>query len=92
VGCISVTSNVVPKLCAALQNAWAAGDFGKVTTIQKKLAAINDVLFVETNPTPAKYALSLMGRIKAEMRLPLVPLSEANQGKIKAVLRELDLI
>jgi 4-hydroxy-tetrahydrodipicolinate synthase len=91
-GCISVTSNVAPRLSADLQNAWAAGDLATVTAMQKKLAALNDVMFVETNPTPVKYALSLMGKIKADVRLPLVQPAEASQGKIKAVLQELGLI
>jgi len=91
VGCISVTSNVAPRLCADLQNAWVAGDFATVSSLQKTLAALNDVLFVETNPTPVKYALSLMGKMKADVRLPLVPPSEASQAKIKAVLQELGI-
>jgi 4-hydroxy-tetrahydrodipicolinate synthase len=91
-GCISVASNVAPRLCADLQNAWMAGDLAKVSSLQKKLAALNDVLFIETNPTPAKYALSLMGKIKADVRLPLVQPSEASQAKIKAVLQELGLV
>jgi len=91
-GCISVASNVVPRLCADLQNSWAAGDLAKVSSLQKKLAALNDVLFVETNPTPVKYALSLMGKMKADVRLPLVPPSEASQAKIKAVLEGLGVL
>jgi 4-hydroxy-tetrahydrodipicolinate synthase len=90
-GCISVASNVAPRLCADMQNAWMAGDLAKCTLLQKKLAALNDVLFVETNPTPAKYALSLMGKIKADVRLPLVIPSEATQAKVKTVLQELGL-
>jgi len=92
VGCISVTANVVPRLSAALQNAWMAGDLAQMAAIRQKLAALNDVLFIETNPTPVKYALSLMGKCTAELRLPLVPPSEANQQKIRAVLQGLDLL
>jgi 4-hydroxy-tetrahydrodipicolinate synthase len=91
VGCISVASNVAPRLCAELQNAWVAGDFATVSSLQKKLAALNDVLFIETNPTPTKYALSLMGKMKADVRLPLVPPTEASQAKIKSVLKELGI-
>jgi 4-hydroxy-tetrahydrodipicolinate synthase len=91
-GCISVTSNVAPRLCADLQNAWVEGDLATVSALEKKLAAINDVMFVETNPTPVKYALSLLGKIKSDVRLPLVQPSEASQAKVKAVLQELGLI
>jgi 4-hydroxy-tetrahydrodipicolinate synthase len=92
VGCISVTSNVAPGLCASLQNAWAKGDLATVTALQIKLAALNDVLFVETNPTPVKYALSLLGRCAPDVRLPLVPLMQSNQEKVRAVLRETGLL
>ena len=92
VGCISVASNIAPRMCADLQNAWVKGDLTTVTRLQKKLAALNDVIFVETNPTPVKYALSLMGKIKADVRLPLVQPTEASQAKVKAVLQELGLI
>lgn len=88
VGCISVTANVAPALSAALQNAWAAGDLAAMSDVQRKLAALNDVLFIESNPTPVKFALSLMGKCEAELRLPLVPPQPAHQEKIRAVLRE----
>jgi 4-hydroxy-tetrahydrodipicolinate synthase len=91
VGCISVTANVAPRLSAELQNAWAAGDLVRVAEIRDTLAALNDVLFVETNPTPVKFALGLMGKMSPEVRLPLVPPSDANQQKIRAVLRELEI-
>jgi 4-hydroxy-tetrahydrodipicolinate synthase len=91
VGCISVTANVVPRLSADLQNAWAAGDLARMMDVQQRLAALNDVLFVETNPTPVKFALGLMGKMSPEVRLPLVPPSEANQQKIRAVLQGLGI-
>ncbi len=68
------------------------GDIATVTAIQKKLAVLNDVMFVETNPTPAKFALSLMGKIKPDLRLPLVQPTEGSQAKIKAALQELGII
>jgi len=91
VGCISVAANVAPRLSADLQNAWMAGDLKTMSDIQIKLAALNDVLFVETNPTPVKAALGMMGKMSPEVRLPLVLPTEANQQKIRAVLRELGI-
>lgn len=92
VGCISVTANVAPAWSAALQNAWAAGDLAGITTLQRKLAALNDVLFIESNPTPVKFALSLMGKCEAELRLPLVPPLPAHQERIRLALREMGII
>jgi 4-hydroxy-tetrahydrodipicolinate synthase len=92
VGCISVASNVAPRLCADLQNAWVEGDLATVTRLQKKLAALNDVLFIETNPTPTKYALALMGKMTADVRLPLVQISQSSQDKVKAVLQDLAFV
>jgi 4-hydroxy-tetrahydrodipicolinate synthase len=91
VGCISVTANVAPRLSADLQNAWMKGDIKTVSAIQQKLAALNDVLFIETNPTPVKCALGTMGKMSPDVRLPLVPPSEANQQKIRAVLQGLGI-
>jgi len=91
VGCISVTANVAPRLSAELQNAWVEGDLAQMSAIQQKLAALNDVLFIETNPTPVKFALGLMGKMSPEVRLPLVLPSEANRQKIRAVLQGLGI-
>jgi 4-hydroxy-tetrahydrodipicolinate synthase len=91
VGCISVTANIAPRWCAALQDAWAAGDLATVSALQQKLAALNDVLFVETNPTPVKFAASLLGKCTADVRLPLVPLTEASREKVRAALQGLGL-
>jgi 4-hydroxy-tetrahydrodipicolinate synthase len=92
VGCISVAANVVPKLSAELQNAWAAGDLAKLSQIQQALSALNDVLFIETNPTPVKCALGMMGKMSPELRLPLVLPSEGHQAKIRSVLLALGLL
>jgi 4-hydroxy-tetrahydrodipicolinate synthase len=83
-GCISVTSNVAPRLCAEFQAACLKGDFGAALKIQDKLLPLHQHLFVETNPSPAKYALSLLGKCADTVRLPMVPLSE----KSKAVVRD----
>ncbi len=76
-GCISVASNVAPRLCAEFQNACLAGDFKKALALQDRLMPLHEVLFIETIPGPAKYAVSRLGFGTAEMRLPMVPISEA---------------
>ena len=91
-GCISVTSNVVPDLCAQMQNATLAGDFKTAVRLQDRLAPLHDVLFAETSPGPVKYAMSLMGLCSDELRLPLVSPSDATKARVRQVLRGLGLI
>lgn len=91
-GCISVTANVVPDLCAAMQAASLAGDYEKAVALQDRLTPLHEALFVETNPAPVKYALSLMGLISDEVRLPLVTPTEPTKALVKRVLRDLGLI
>ena len=83
-GCISVTSNVAPRLCAEFQGACLKGDYAAALKLQDKLLPLHTNLFIETNPSPAKYALSLLGKCADTVRLPLVPLSD----KSKAVVRD----
>src|SRR5262249_56302807 len=75
-GCISVTSNVAPRLCAEFQDACLKGDFRAALLLQDKLMPLHTALFVETNPAPAKYALSVLGKCADTVRLPMVPVSE----------------
>lgn len=91
-GCISVTANVVPDLCARMQNACLKGDYGAALLLQDRLAPLHDVLFAETNPAPVKYALSLMGLMSEDVRLPLVPPGEPTKERVRAVLEGLELI
>jgi 4-hydroxy-tetrahydrodipicolinate synthase len=91
-GVISVASNVAPRLVADMQNALLAGDFKKGLAMQDRLMPLFDVMFIETNPAPAKYAVSRLGICSAEMRLPMVPLSEASKRAIDTVLADLGLI
>jgi 4-hydroxy-tetrahydrodipicolinate synthase len=74
-GCISVTSNVAPGLCADLHNAWMADDKARARAINERLMPLHKALFCETSPAPAKYGLSRLGLCTDEMRLPLVPAS-----------------
>ncbi|WP_290979003.1 dihydrodipicolinate synthase family protein, partial [Hyphomicrobium sp.] len=91
-GCISVASNVAPRLCAEFQNACMAGDFKKALALQDRLMPLHEVLFIETNPSPVKYAVSRVGFGTADVRLPMVPLSEASRRAIDKVLSDLDLV
>jgi 4-hydroxy-tetrahydrodipicolinate synthase len=83
-GCISVTSNVAPRLCSEFQAACRKGDYAAALKLQDKLTPLHINLFVETSPAPVKYALSLLGKCADIVRLPMVPLSE----KSKTVVRE----
>jgi len=83
-GCISVTSNVAPRLCAEFQSACLRGDYAAALVLQDKLMPLHNALFIETNPSPAKYALSVLGRCADTVRLPLVTLTD----KTKAAVRE----
>ncbi len=91
-GCISVASNVAPRLCSDFQNACMAGDFKKALALHDRLMPLHEVLFIETNPAPVKYAVSRLGFGTAEMRLPMVPLTEASRRAIDKVLSDLDLV
>jgi 4-hydroxy-tetrahydrodipicolinate synthase len=91
-GCISVASNVAPRLCSDLQNACMAGDFKRALALQDVLMPLFEVLFVETNPGPVKYAASRLGLCSAEARLPMVPVSEPTRTAVDAVLAKLGLI
>ena len=85
-GIISVISNIVPKDMAALVDAFAAGDLQKAKNLHYRMAPLVDSLFIETNPTPVKAALAMMGKIEYEVRLPLAKMSEANYEKLRKIM------
>ena len=85
-GCISVTANVAPLLCAQLHRAWRDGRPDEALAVHRRLLPLHKALFCETSPAPAKYALSRLGRSSAEVRLPLVELSERGRAEIDAAL------
>ncbi len=91
-GCISVTANVAPALCAEFQNACLAGDFVKARSIHERLMPLHDALFIETNPGPVKYAASLLGLCSPEARLPLAPLSEASKRAVEEAMISVGLL
>lgn len=92
VGCISVTANVAPRLCADFQNACAAGDFAKARHLHERLMPLHEELFCETSPAPVKYALSVLGKCSDHCRLPLAPLSEASKARVRAAMTKASLI
>ncbi|SDG71269.1 4-hydroxy-tetrahydrodipicolinate synthase [Pelagibacterium luteolum] len=85
-GCISVTSNVAPKLCSAFQAACQSGDFATALTIQDRLAPLHKALFIEPNPQGVKYAASRLGLFGDDIRLPLVPVTDTTRAAIDAAL------
>jgi 4-hydroxy-tetrahydrodipicolinate synthase len=91
-GCISVTANVAPKLCAQLHAAWARGDLKAAMAIQMRLLPLHDAMFIESNPGPVKYAASLLGFGTNTVRLPLAEVSAESAGRIKAAMLEVGLL
>jgi len=85
-GCISVTANVAPLLCADFQNACLQGAYERALALQEQLMPLHDAMFVEPSPAPAKYAASLLGIASDEVRLPLVSASEAARAKIREAM------
>ena len=86
-GCISVTANVAPRLCAEFQQACMAGDFAKARGYQDRLMPLHDAMFCEPSPAPAKYGVSLLGRCLPGVRLPLVEATDAARAQVKAAMQ-----
>lgn len=91
-GCISVASNIAPRLCAEFQNACMAGDFAKALRLHEQLMPLHDIMFIEANPGPVKHIATRMGLCRGDMRLPLVPVSEGAAHMIDAVLRGMNML
>lgn len=81
-GCISVTANVAPKLCADLHNYWQKKDYKNFARVRDLLLPLHKHLFAETSPSPAKYCLSRMGKCAEDLRLPMVPVGAATRQKL----------
>ncbi len=92
VGCISVTANVAPRLCAAFQQAMLDGDYGTALTFQDRLMPLHTAIFLEPGLAGAKYGLSLLGRCSDEVRLPLVGLGDDTKAAIRAAMAHAGLI
>ena len=82
-GCISVTANVAPRMCADMQRAWRDGDMKTTMTLQDRLMPLHLALFCESSPGPVKYAASLLGKCSAETRLPLCEIADASKARVK---------
>jgi 4-hydroxy-tetrahydrodipicolinate synthase len=91
-GCISVTSNVAPRLCSEFQAACGRGDYAAALKIQDKLAPLHMNLFIETSPAPVKYGMSLIGKCSINVRLPMVPASEKAQVAVRQAMVHAGLI
>jgi 4-hydroxy-tetrahydrodipicolinate synthase len=91
-GCISVTGNIAPKPCAEMHDAWQAGDIARAKRINEALLPLNDVLFCETNPAPVKYAASLLGLCRPDVRLPMVELADASKAKVRQAMTDFGLV
>ncbi|MCO8143920.1 4-hydroxy-tetrahydrodipicolinate synthase [Rhodovulum tesquicola] len=91
-GCISVTANVAPRLCAEFQEATLAGDYGKALEIQDRLMPLHIAIFLEPGVAGAKYALSRLGKCENEVRSPLVGVTVATAAKIDAAMRHAGLL
>jgi 4-hydroxy-tetrahydrodipicolinate synthase len=85
-GCISVTANVAPRLCAEFQNACLAGNYAKALEIQDKLFPLHQAVFLEPSPAPSKAALAMLGRMSEETRLPIVPVTAPTRDALKKAL------
>ena len=86
VGCISVTANVAPRLCSEFQEATLDGNFGKAIKIQDRLMPLHIALFVETSPAPVKYAVSLLGHCRPNVRLPLVEPGDGCRKQVREAM------
>ena len=91
-GCISVTANIAPKLCAEMQELSLAGDYKGALAIQDKLVHLHRTLFIEPNPTGLKYAANRLNLCANEVRLPLVPIARGTEEAIDAALAHAGLI
>jgi 4-hydroxy-tetrahydrodipicolinate synthase len=91
-GCISVASNVVPKIVSSVWDAASAGDFAKARALHQQTLALTEALFWEPNPTPCKEALAMLGRMAPEIRAPLYEMSSGPRDRMRKILVEMGLL
>jgi len=91
-GVVSVTANIAPKLCVAMQTAWQSRAVVEAQLINETLAPLNRVLFLETNPSPVKYAASLLGLSTSQVRLPLCETKDTTKAKVLGAMVEAGLV
>jgi 4-hydroxy-tetrahydrodipicolinate synthase len=92
VGCISVTANVAPRLCAAFQEATLSGDYAKALELQDRLMPLHEAIFIEPGLVSAKYGLSVLGLCSEDVRLPLLGLTDSAKARMDAAMRHAGLI
>ena len=86
VGCISVTANIAPRLCATLHKSWRDGDMAAVMEMQDRLIPLHMSMFCETSPGPVKYAAQLLGKCNGETRLPICEITENSKATVKEAM------
>ncbi len=91
-GCISVTANVAPKLCSEFQNACLAGDFKRALGYQDRLMPLHRALFLDPSPAPAKFALSVLGKMQPDVRSPIVSVGSDTREEVEFALRYAGLL
>jgi 4-hydroxy-tetrahydrodipicolinate synthase len=91
-GCISVTANVAPRLCAEMHKAWREGKLEEAMAIQDRLVPLHDALFCETSPGPVKYAASLLAKSSDHCRLPLAPVGDASKARVREAMVSVGLL
>ncbi len=91
-GCISVTANVAPTLCAGLHRAWRNKDWQEVERLRDLLWPLHEIMFIETNPSPVKYAASLLGFGDGSVRLPLCRISPQSETAVRETLHSAGLL
>lgn len=92
VGCISVSSNVAPKLCAELHAAWRKRDLDTFDEIRDRLLPLHDAMFCEPSPGPAKFGASLLGKCAATVRLPVTEISDAAKARVRDAMVHCGLV
>ena len=91
-GCISVTANIAPRLCADMHKAWEKGDIAGARKLNELLIPLHEALFVETSPAPVKWAASQLGLCSPEVRLPMVHATENAQKRVRAAMEHVGLL
>jgi 4-hydroxy-tetrahydrodipicolinate synthase len=92
VGCISVAANVAPRLVSQFQNATLQGNYAAALELQDRLMPLHTALFVETSPSPVKYAASLLGKCREDVRLPLVTIGDATRKAVRDAMDHAGLL
>jgi 4-hydroxy-tetrahydrodipicolinate synthase len=91
-GCISVTANIAPKMCADMHAAWQDGRIDDAIAVQDELLPLHDAMFCESSPGPVKFGASLLGFCTPCVRLPLAPISKEAEDRVRTAMTDLGLI